>query len=271
MADTMNFKDSPVIIPEEVDENGKPNRPYHYKVFVNQYSKDPDYVVEFMYKKEFFSPYPDPFPVKRESLSQELISIFTTIAEKLPKAIPKLAKALEKTVLPVKDINKIVTGKLMEIFWDSEYKGPAFAISFGVDHKDSSKVLDLLANLTVDKGPVPGIFAMRFVKQTQATIGFTKFPITCMIEIDGLIWEGNRKIISLDDYARLMIEALQESNIDFTIHWGKNAHWEQEGLLEYMFDENVVQQWKDARNTLLSEQMQKVFSNQFIDVLGLSN
>ena len=159
----------------------------------------------------------------------------------------------------------------MEIFWDSEYKGPAFAISFGVDHKDSSKVLDLLANLTVDKGPVPGIFAMRFVKQTQATIGFTKFPITCMIEIDGLIWEGNRKIISLDDYARLMIEALQESNIDFTIHWGKNAHWEQEGLLEYMFDENVVQQWKDARNTLLSEQMQKVFSNQFIDVLGLSN
>lgn len=270
LANTMNFKDGPVIIPEEVDENGKPNRPYHYKVFVNQYSKDSDYVVEFMYKKEFFSPYPDPFPVKRESLSQELISIFTTIAEKLPKAIPKLAKALEKTVLPVKDINKVVIGKLMEIFWDSEYKGPAFAISFGVDHKDSSKVLDLLANLTVDKGPVPGIFAMRFVKQTEATLGFTKFPITCMIEIDGLIWEGNKKIISLDDYARLMIEALQENNIDFTIHWGKNAHWEQEGLLEYMFNENAIQQWKDARNTLLSEEMRNVFSNKFINVLNLN-
>ena len=271
LADTMNFKDGPVIIPEEVDENGKPNRPYHYKVFVNQYSKETDYIVEFMYKKKFFTPYPDPFPVIKESMYKEVIWLFVQIAEKLPKAIPKLVKALEKTVLPVKDIERVVTGKLYEIFWDSEYKGPAFAISFGVDHKDSSKVLDLLANLTVDKGPVPGIFAMRFVNQTQATLGFTKFPITCMIEIDGLIWEGNRKIISLDDYARLMIEALQANNIDFTIHWGKNAHWEQEGLLECMFDENAIQQWKDARNTLLSEQMKKVFSNKFVDVLGLSS
>jgi hypothetical protein len=269
LADTMNFKDGPVVVAEEVDADGKPLRPYHYKVFVNQYSKDPDYVVECMYKKEFFSPYPDPFPVKRESLSQELISIFIKIAEKLPKAIPKLVKALEKTVLPVKDIEKVVTGKLMEIFWDSEYKGPAFAISFGVDHKDSSKVMELLGNLTVDKGPIPGIFAMRFVKQTEATLGFTKFPITCMIEIDGLLWEESRKIISMDTYSRLMMEALQDNNIPYTIHWGKNAFWELPGLLEYMFDGDAISQWKEARKTLLSDEMRAVFSNKFTKDLGL--
>jgi len=268
LADTMNFKDGPVVVADEVDDNGKQLRPYHYKVFINQYSKDPDYVVEYMFKKEFFSPYPDPFPVKRESLSQELISIFIKIAEKLPRAIPKLVKALEKTVLPIKDIEKVVTGKLMEIFWDSEYKGPAFAISFGVDHTDSSKVMDLLGKLTVENGPIPGIFAMRFVKQTQATLGFTKFPITCMIEIDGLLWEESKKVISMDTYSRLMMEALQENNIPYTIHWGKNAYWELPGLLEYMFDENAILSWKESRNTLLSNEMQQVFSNKFTQDLG---
>lgn len=271
LADTMNFKGNEIIIPEEIDERGKPNRPYHYKVFINQYSKESDYLVEFMYKKKFFFPYPDPFPVIKESIYRDLIWLFVKIAEKLPKAIPKLVKALEKTVLPIKDIEREVTGKLYEIFWDSEYKGPAFAISFGVDHKDSSKVMKLLGDLTVDKGPIPGIFAMRFVKQTKATLGFTKFPITCMIEIDGIIWEKTRKIISLQEYAQLMIEALQANNIDFTIHWGKNAYWKHPGLLEYMFDANSIQKWKDARNTLLAEDMRKVFSNQFIEILGLSD
>lgn len=269
LADTMNFKDGPVIIPEEVDENGKPNRPYHYKVFVNQYSDDPDYIVEFMYKKKFEPDYGDPFPVIKQSLYKDLIWVFVKIAEHLPKAIPKLVKALEKTVLPVNDIEKVVTGKLYEIFWDAEYKGPAFAISFGVDHTHSSKVMDLLGKLTVDNGPIPGIFALRFVKQTEATLGFTRFPITCMIEIDGLIWKKTKKIISLDDYAKLMMEALQANNIPYTIHWGKNAHWELPGLLEYMFDTGKINAWKDARAQLLSEEMRTVFSNQFIKTLGL--
>ena len=265
----MNFKEGPVFIPEEVDENGAPLRPYHYKVFINQYSKEPDYVVELMYKKSFSLDYGDPFPTIKESLYKDLIWVFVKIAEKLPKAIPKLVKALETTVLPINDLENVVTGKLYEIFWDAGYKGPAFAISFGVDHRNSSKVMDLLGRLTVDNGPIPGIFAMRFVRQTKATLGFTKFPITCMIEIDGLIWKKTKKIISLHDYARLMMEALQAHQIPFTIHWGKNAYWELPGLLEYMFEKNEINKWKEARNQLLSEEMKKVFSNDFIQTLGL--
>jgi hypothetical protein len=269
LADTMNFKDGPVIIPEEVDAEGNPLRPYHYKVFVNQYSKDPEYIVEFMYKKKFTANYPDPFPVIKKALYKELIWVFVKIVETLPKAIPLLVQALENSVLPVNDIERVVTGKLYEIFWDSEYKGPAFAISFGVDHKDASKVMELLGNLTVEKGPVPGIFAMRFVKQTQATLGFTKFPITSMIEINGITWEGNNRIPGLKDVAKMMIEVLQENNIDFTIHWGKNANWEFPGLLEYMFDANAISQWREARGVLLSDEMQQVFSNKFLQDLGL--
>jgi hypothetical protein len=269
LADTMDFKNGTVIIPEEVDAEGKPLRPYHYKVFVNQYSKDSDYIVEFMYKKKFTVDYPDPFPVIKQSLYKELIWVFVKIAENLPKTIPLLVKALETTVLPVKDLERVVTGKLYEIFWDSEYKGPAFAISFGVDHRNASKVMKLLGDVTVNEGPVPGIFAMRFVKKTQATLGFTRFPITSMIEINGITWEGNNKIPGLKEIAKRMIEVLQENHIEFTIHWGKNAYWEYDGLLEYMYDENKINAWKNARNQLLSEEMRTVFSNEFVKILGI--
>ncbi|MEM6686606.1 MAG: hypothetical protein AAF617_12565 [Bacteroidota bacterium] len=105
---------------------------------------------------------------------------------------------------------------------------------------------------------------MRFVKQTNATLGFTKFPITCMLEIDGVLWEKSRKLMSLTEYSRRMIEVLQENNIPFTIHWGKNSDWKFPNLVEDMFGDKV-HEWKSYRNGLLSTEMQKVFSNGFLE------
>ena len=85
----------------------------------------------------------------------------------------------------------------------------------------------------------------------------------------GVIWRETKKIISLKDYAKLMMEALQANNIAYTIHWGKNAYWELPGLLAYMFDADSITRWKDIRNQLLSKEMRKVFSNQFIQTLGI--
>lgn len=67
-----------------------------------------------------------------------------------------------------------VTGTLSEIFWDAGFQGPAYACSVGIDHKDSPKALELLVNLAKNEGPIPGIYAMRFVKQSGATLAFTQ-------------------------------------------------------------------------------------------------
>jgi len=48
----MDFKNSDFKIPQEVDEDGNPLRPYHYKVFINPYSSEDKYIVEAIYKKE---------------------------------------------------------------------------------------------------------------------------------------------------------------------------------------------------------------------------
>jgi len=268
LANTLDFKNSNFKIPEETTPDGLGNIPYHYKVFINQYSDENQYVVELMYKKPYQSNYKDPFPIIKESLYRDLIYLFTKMAENWPKSIPWLVKRLRKSILP--KVDEELTGTLPEIFWDAPYQGPAFACSFGVNHTDSAKALKLLTDLTNEEGPIPGIFAMRFVKQTKATLGFTKFPVTCMLEIDGVLWKKTRKIMSLNQYATRMIEVLKENNIPFTIHWGKSSNWKYPDLVNHMYGTGAVNTWKAYRRALLSADMALLFSNTFLENTGLA-
>ncbi|WP_051209938.1 hypothetical protein [Gelidibacter mesophilus] len=200
-----------------------------------------------MYKKPFREPYPDPFPVIKESLYRDLIHLFVKLAENLPKSIPWLVKRLRDTILP--PVNEETTGMLKEIFWDAPYQGPAFACSFGIHHKDSEKAMQLLGKLTRDEGPIPGIFAMRFV-------------------IDGVLWKKTARIISLEEYSRRMIQVLKANNIPFTMHWGKSADWEFPGLVNHMYKGETTE-WIAQRQKLLTPQMQVLFSNRFLKTVGL--
>ncbi len=267
LAASLDFANSDFVIPEETDSQGKGNRPYHYKIFINPYQQTQDYMVELIFKKPYTEPYADPLPLIRTSLYRDLIHLLIKISENFPKSIPWFIKRLEKAILP--EVREHVKGTLSEIFWDAPYQGPAFACSFGVDHTDAPRALELLVKLTREEGPVPGIFAMRFVKKSEATLSFAKFPVTCMLEIDGVLWKKTNSIMSLTEYSRRMIEVLQANNIAFTLHWGKNADWEFPGLIEHMYG-SAVPLWKNYRNSLLSKEMAVLFSNDFLQITGLS-
>ena len=267
LADTLDFKNSDFVIDGETDADGKPLRPYHFKIFINQYADDGSYVVETMYKKPYITPYPDPFDTIQKSIYKDLIYVLISISQKFPKAIPWFIKRLEKTILP--DVNEETLGTLYETFWDAPYQGPAFACAFGVDHSHSSKALKVLTDVTINEGPVPGIFAMRYVKQSEATLGFTKFPITCVIEIDGVLWEKSRKMIGLKELSQKMIQALKDHHIPFTMHWGKNADWGIPGLVEHMFGDKA-EDWREYRSALLSQEMAELFANDFLHTTILS-
>ena len=268
LATTMDFKNVSTIIPEEKDAEGKGLRPYHYKIFINPYIDTDNFVVELMYKKPYRSDYPDPIPRVKTFIYRDLILLFITIAEKWKGSIPTLIKILEKSILPKVDSN--VTGMLSEIFWDAGYQGPAFACSVGIDYKDSAKALELLIDLAKKEGPIPGIYAMRFVKQSKASLAFTRFPITCMLEIDGIIWDGNKHgMITLEKFCTRIIEVLKENDIPFTIHWGKNADWSFPGLAQHMYGDDATK-WKQYRSSLLSPEAQILFSNKFLVDIGLA-
>jgi hypothetical protein len=270
LATTLDFENSEFKIPGETDANGKGLRPYHYKVFINPYNEQDEYAIEAIYKKPYDPDYKtkfgDPIPFMKEFVYRDLIYLLIKISEKFPKVIPKFIEALNGAILPKED--KVIVGKLSEIFWDAGYQGRAFACSFGVDHKDSEKALEVLGNLAKNEGPIPGIYAMRFIKQSDGLLAFSKFPFTCMIEIDGIQWDGSSHIISLEKFATRMIEVLKAENIPFTIHWGKNADWAFPGLVDHMFGDKA-QQWKDFRNALLSPEMAKLFSNDFLNTINL--
>jgi hypothetical protein len=262
LATTLNFGDSVFKILGETDADGHGLLPYHYKVFINPYVNDAEYVVEAMYKKPYQQGYPDPLPVIKTSIYRDLIHLFIRIAESCQNNIPKLIKLLEKSILPPPDLE--ATGTLGEIFWDAGYQGPAYACSVGVNHRDSRRALDLMVKLAKEEGPIPGIYAMRFVKQSKATLAFTKFPVTCMLEIDGITWTPhNNNMISLQRFSTRMIELLKANNIPFTLHWGKNADWSFPGLVDHMYGPSATA-WKQQRSSLLNREQAALFSNDFL-------
>jgi len=271
LATTLDFENSDFKIPQETDANGNGLRPYHYKIYINPYNDQDEYAIEAIYKKKYDTKYKekhgDPIPFMKEFIYRDLIYLLIKISENFPKVIPKFIEALNSAILPKED--KVIVGKLSEIFWDAGYQGRAFACSFGVDNKNAAKALKVLTDLARNEGPIPGIYAMRFIKKSEALLAFSKFPVTCMIEIDGIQWKESNTIISLDAFAKRMIEVLKAENIPFTIHWGKNAAWDFPGLADYMFPVNA-KKWQELRNALLSEEMTRVFSNNFLKTIGLS-
>ena len=267
LATTLNFETTSSFLSHEKDPNGKGLRPYHYKLFVNPYSDDEQFVIELIYKKPYREQYKNPLPRIKKAVYTDLITLFTKIAQKRPKKIPKLIKILSRGDSIMPRVDSKTLGTLKETFWDAQHKGPAFACAVGVDHKDAAKALRVLSKMT-RQNPIPGIYAMRFVKVSEATLAFTKFSTTCMIEIDGVKWEAKGNIISLNTYSRRMLEVLEANQIDYTIHWGKNAHWSKANLINQMYG-NRAEEWKKHRSALLTKKMAEVFGNDFLKTIGL--
>ncbi len=267
LAENMNFPNSSFVIPSETDANGKPLRPYHFKVYVNPYNANEDYVAEVIYKKPYVPGYPDPIPSVRKAVYKELPDFMVMLAAKYNRVIPLIINAMKGTLFPKLDSE--TTGTLGEIFWDSLHKGKAFAVTIGIDNKDTTKALDTFLNFVNTEGPVPGAIAFRFAKATEATLGFTKYPMTCILEMDGVLWDDGPGIVSYSKFLTRFIEVFQQANISFTMHWGKNADWAFPGLVDYMFG-NKKDAWINARSALLTQPMADVFSNDFLDSTGLS-
>jgi hypothetical protein len=77
-------------------------------------------------------------------------------------------------------------GTLGEIFCTTDTSGKVMSAGMGIPLEAINTVNDLLIKENKASGPFGGVFAFRFVKQSKALLGFTKFPITCVVELDGV-------------------------------------------------------------------------------------
>ena len=156
------------------------------------------------------------------------------------------------------------TGIFQELFCDEKTQGRVFASGIGVPLTRALDVIDIALRTYEDFDTImPVLITMRFVKRTKATLGFTKFKQTCVIELDGL------NTPNMQEYANLVWELVEQAGIPFTMHWGKfNDHLNAKRIKAmYGAKRN---QWIQSREQLLNSEVRAVFTNDFLRRVGLA-
>jgi hypothetical protein len=263
LSQTFDFENSDFRITEETDAGNKPVRPYHFKTYINQYTKD--CVAEVLYK----IPYQQTVYPEVEIATQMHPDMFRLIHWALEKSDMKVTKLLTRLIqgeaMPNPGNNTVpLTGTLGDIFRAASFQQPGFSWALGVDQSQLTKAMQTwLGIFKVHKAP--GLSAIKLVRQTKATLGFHKFPVTAVIHMDGLQWKpaGDQLLVQKE-----IIKAFVRDGIDFTLHWGKNAAWDYPSLIDIMYPAKK-DEWIKQRSRLLRSEMAHMFSNDFLNRLSL--
>jgi hypothetical protein len=148
-----------------------------------------------------------------------------------------------------------------EIFRNNNIRGKVISTAIGIPLDRVLEVNDMLIKLNKTAGPFSGIFSYRYVKGSVATLAFTRFSPTCILELDGSESSGTRNF-----YAAVWNE-LDARNIPYTFHWGK-IHNLNEAKTRKMYG-TKMDKWIGQRNKLLPEKSLKVFNTQSLKDCGL--
>ena len=154
-----------------------------------------------------------------------------------------------------------LTGTFLDLFRGEKTRGKVYASGIGLDISHALKALDIAFDTYKHFGKImPILITIRFLKETKAVLGFTKFPKTCVMEIDGINTE-NTQI-----FANKVWKRIDAAGIPFTMHWGKmNSYlWSKPGVVRKMYGDSKVQTWIDSREKLLTPEVRKVFTNDFL-------
>ena len=129
---------------------------------------------------------------------------------------------------------------------------------------DAQQAIDIVMSAMKDTS-IPGVIGVRFMKPTNATIGFTHFaPLSCTIEIPSLVSDATTK-----GYQKIF-NALDNAGIMFTYHWGQEGDYTP-ARVQAMYGD-ALQTWLDSRAKLLpTTAQQNMFSNDFMARCGLAN
>jgi len=122
-------------------------------------------------------------------------------------------------------------------------------------------VIDKVKNDT----PFFGIISLRFVKGTSATLGFTKFQNTCVMEIDGVDGKKTKK------FYEEVCQLLLKKKIQFTLHWGKNNSFLTKKALSNFYSRSKISTWKKSRDKIFKNdtKVKRMFENEFMKTRGL--
>lgn len=240
-------------------------RPYHFGVVVNPHDQG-QAIVTLMYKRPYRAEHSNAGFIDPEAgLGDDALELLSALIDHLPGVGDLLVPKIVKDV--IEDRYREVEGAQglhSEVFDATTTRGKIASAAIGFPAARATEVLELMLDLHERKGPYPGALGMRFVKGTRATLGFTRFPDTCVIELDGVDGELARR------FNREAWKAFEQSGIEHTVHWGKMNELTP-ARVRAMYGDERVDAWRTARASLLTSAVRRVFDSDFLRAAGLAD
>lgn len=249
------------------------NKLYHLEMLINlnKFRKDPNdsgINIQAFYKQPCPAEYvPEHnYTKSTAAYSKDTLGMVSTILDTVGPHVqnavirPLVNALFESGIRPPTHSPKTIG----ETFTFTRFRGQVASAAHAVDISNVFRALEAIAEIN-ESHPLAGAVALRFVKGTPATLGFTKFNNTVVMEMDGIDGDVTR------DFFRKAWTKLEALSIPYTLHWGKFNFILNPQRVRNMYGEVKVNEWLQNRATLLTPQARHVFSNDFMIQCGLFN
>lgn len=167
-------------------------------------------------------------------------------------------REFEKNIRPATPIPKSIGA----IFRDTRFSGNIASFAIAVSTTDLPAVLEEILS-EIAENAFAGAVAVRFVKGSKATLAFSKFENTCVVELDGLDNKMNHTVF------KNVISRLEAAHLPYSIHWGKLNNPLNKSRTRRIYGKDRLNTWKQSRVRLLPEASRTVFTNAFMERCGL--
>ncbi|MBC7571573.1 MAG: FAD-binding protein [Spirosoma sp.] len=241
---------------------------YHFQIIINPHQFDltgadqqRGVYVRMLDKHRTRPPGNKPEAPAGFTYGDDTLGVIQKLLDNLPAGalIPPLVNFLYPQAL---DKETGWVGTLKDFFGSTNVRGKASSAAIGVDAQDSPQLLAEIMALNKQKA-FPGLLGLRWVKRTPATLGFTRFPITCVLELDGV--DSDRT----NEFLTKVWNRLDQLGMTYTMHWGKVNFGLTPDRLRRMYGPDRVDAWRIARQQLLDAPTRAVFTNGFMEHLEL--
>ncbi|HTI59326.1 FAD-binding protein [Mucilaginibacter sp.] len=263
----INYDDSLKAIMQTLDfsNNTTPplpcgnERPFHFSVLLNPYDMEHGAFVTAMYKRPYRPNYQAPVDnASGIGPGDDAAAIMSAIIKLFPNLNSTLVNTVIKSSLTLFEKQ---FGTHAQIFDNTTLRGKLLSAAVSFSAENAPRVADLMLNINNEIGPFTGIFSFRFVKRSTATLGFTRFERSCVMELDAPFSDTTYGF-----YTKVW-KTLEDEGIPFTFHWGKVNELTPERLANMYGD--GIDRWIAARNKLLDADTIKVFNNPLLAQWGL--
>lgn len=161
------------------------------------------------------------------------------------------------------------------------YPGALYNASFAVQREEVAAIIPLICEAVKDLYPT-FVFTMRFVSNPGGTLAFTRFPETCVIEIDGFSRNAPGFRPEIGDViaagAALIRRCLDGTNtlgrvFDYSMHWGKLGNLDKDKVWRDFGAPGTagskIDRWRNTRANLLDPGFATVLWNKALIDYGL--